>query len=208
MGRYTGPKCKLCRREGEKLYLRGFRCESAKCAMNKRAYPPGEHPWKRGKFSEYGRQLREKQKVKRYYGIFERQFRLYFKEAERIKGDTGENLLRLLELRLDNAVYMLGLATSRTHARQMIRHGHITLNGKKALTPSIGLRLGETIAAADKVKTQKLARENCDLSRGRNVPSWLDFDESTLSGKVAEQPSREQVSIPVEEQLIIEFCSK
>ena len=208
MGRITGPSCKLCRREGQKLFLKGYRCESAKCSLNKRAYPPGEHPWKRGKFSEYGRQLREKQKIKRYYGVLERQFRRYFEKAEKIKGDTGENLLRLLELRLDSVVWSLGFAQSRSQARQMIRHGHILVNAGKAATPSISLRLGDTVSVSPKEKMQKIARENLDLSRGRGAPSWLTLDEKALAGKVSELPGREHVSIQVEEQLVIEFCSK
>ena len=208
MSRYSGPSCKLCRREGQKLFLKGFRCDSPKCAMNKRTYPPGEHPWKRGKFSEYGRQLREKQKVKRFYGILEKQFRLYFEKASRARGNTGENLLQLLERRLDNVVYHLGFAQSRPQARQMLKHGHLRLNGKRVATPSITTRVGDVVGVEEKEKTKKSVRENMELSRGRGAPSWLEQDEANLVGTVNELPARDHVSIPIEEQLIVEFCSK
>lgn len=208
MGRYTGPSCKLCRREGVKLFLKGFRCESAKCAMNKRTYPPGEHPWKRGRFSEYSRQLREKQKVKRYYGIYEKQFRRYFDRASNSKGNTGENLLRYLELRLDNVLYSLGFAQSRAQARQMITHGHFKVNGVRARTASIALKKGDKISVEDKDKIKKIVRENMDISRGRGVPEWLALEEKDLEGTVLDIPARDQLPIEVEEQLIVEFCSK
>ena len=207
MARELGPTCKLCRREGEKLFLKGFRCESPKCSMNKRTYPPGEHQWKK-KPTEYGKQLREKQKVKRYYGVLEKQFMLYFKKASRVRGNTGETLLQLLERRLDNAVYHLGFAQSRKQARQLISHRHILLNDKRVKTGSIQVKRGDKIAVLPDEKTRKFVRENMDMSRGRGVPSWLTLDEKNLSAEVLDLPDREQVSIPVEEHLIVEFCSK
>lgn len=208
MARYRGPACRLCRREGQKLFLKGNRCESPKCALNKRTYQPGMHQYKRGKFSDYGRQLREKQKVKRCYGILERQFRRFFAKASRMKGNTGENLLQLLELRIDNIVFLSGFATSRAQARQYINHGHFNVNGRRVTIPSQILRRGDEVALAASERIQKIARENKDLSRGRGVPTWLLVDENAFKAAVNEIPKREQVSLPVEEQLIVEFCSK
>jgi small subunit ribosomal protein S4 len=166
------------------------------------------HQYKRGKFSDYGRQLREKQKVKRCYGILERQFRRFFAKASRMKGNTGENLLQLLELRIDNIVFLSGFATSRAQARQYINHGHFNVNGRRVTIPSQILRRGDEVALAASERIQKIARENKDLSRGRGVPTWLLVDENAFKAAVNEIPKREQVSLPVEEQLIVEFCSK
>ena len=208
MARYTAAKCKLCRREGQKLYLRGNRCDSVKCAIAKRAYPPGEHPWRRGKISDYGIQLREKQKVKRYYGVQERQFKNYFKKAERQKGNTGENLLQLLERRLDNVINLLGLATSRAQARQLIVHGHICVNGHKVDIPSYLVRQNDRVHVMDKEKSKKIVKDCLDMTREREVASWLSRDEEDLAGVVVNMPTREEVSLPIEEQLIVELCSK
>jgi small subunit ribosomal protein S4 len=208
MARYTAAKCKLCRREGQKLYLRGSRCDSVKCAIAKRAYPPGEHPWRRGKISDYGIQLRQKQKVKRYYGVQEKQFKNYFKNAERQKGNTGENLLQLLERRLDNVINLLGLATSRAQARQLIVHGHFCVNGHKVDIPSYLVRQNDRIHVMDKEKSKKIVKDCLDITREREVASWLSRDEEDLAGVVINMPTREEVSLPIEEQLIVELCSK
>ncbi len=208
MGRDLGSKCKLCRREGMKLLLKGPRCETAKCAFSRRDYPPGMHPWRRGKFSAYGVQLREKQKVKRFFGILEAQFRRYFQEAERQKGNTGENLLVALERRLDNVVYHLGMAASRSQARQIITHGHIEVNGRRLTIPSHPVRPGDVVAPRPGEGTAKLAAAVHEAVKGRPTPKWLDRTEQPLQGRVLNLPSRDDVSIPVREQLIVELCSK
>ncbi len=208
MGRDLGAKCKLCRREGMKLMLKGPRCETAKCAFNRRDYPPGMHAWRRGKFSAYGGQLREKQKVKRFYGILERQFRRYFAEAERQKGNTGENLLVALERRLDNVVYHLGMAASRAQARQLITHGHIEVNGRRITVPSHSVRQGDVIAPRPGEGTSKLLALVREGVKGRAIPKWLERTEQPLQGRVVNLPSRDDVSIPVREHLIVELCSK
>lgn len=208
MARYTGSVCRLCRREGIKLYLKGSRCETAKCAIEKRAYPPGQHGQGRKKFSEYGIQLREKQKVKRIYGILEKQFRNYFFSADRKKGVTGENLLQNLELRMDNVVFRMGLASSRSTARQLVRHGHFTVNGKKMDIPSYALGQGDTIAMnPNKVKKAPVnhAIENI---KGKTLPDWLSFDANSKQGIVQALPAREHVTMPIEEQLIVELYSR
>jgi len=208
LGRHTGPKCRLCRREGMKLMLKGARCESAKCAFNRRDYPPGMHAWRRSKFSSYGVQLREKQKLKRHYGIFERQFRRYFVEAERQPGNTGANLLMALERRLDNVVYHLGMAASRAMARQLVTHGHIELNGRRINAPSHPVRPGDVIAPARDEATTKLIARARESVKGRPVPGWLEITDEPLQGRVLGLPTRDDVSIPVKEQLIVELCSK
>lgn len=208
MSRYVGPKCKLCRREGMKLFLKGARCETVKCAIAKRAHPPGEHPWARKKRSEYGHQLREKQKAKRTYGIFERPFRNLFDRANRQKGNTGENLIKLLERRLDNVVYLCGFAHSRSHARQMITHGHIRLNGKRSRTPSLRVKAGDLVTVKQKEKSKKLVEVTHEATKHRGVPSWLQVDAKAYEGKVLELPKREEAAIDLQEQLIVEFCSK
>jgi small subunit ribosomal protein S4 len=200
--------CKLCRREGVKLYLKASRCETAKCAINKRNFQPGQHSWTRGRLSEYGLGLREKQKTKRFYGVLERQFRRYFDIANRMAGNTGANLLTLLERRLDSAVYMLGLAQSRKHARQLIAHGHIMLNGRRCTAASRLMRVGDryTVHAAE--GSQKIAKDSIELRKGRSLPIWLAFDEAKLEGAVTALPTREDVQFEVQEQLIVELMSK
>lgn len=205
MARYTDASCRLCRREGEKLFLKGQRCYSAKCALARRSFAPGQHGQGRKKVSEYGLQLREKQKTKRFYGILEKQFRLTFDRAVRMKGKAGENLLLLLELRLDNIIYRMGFASSRAQARQMVTHGHFLLNGKKADIPSMTLKAGDVITVRQGSRKSP-AFEN--LSGMRPVPAWLSFDEETLTGKIVETPTREDVDLEVKETLIVELYSK
>lgn len=204
MARYTGAVCKLCRREGQKLFLKGERCYSDKCAIARRAYAPGQHGQDRKKVSEYGVQLRAKQKTRRYYGVLEGQFHHYFELAEKMNGQAGENLLKLLESRLDNVVYRMGFASSRAEARQMVRHGHFSLNGHKANIPSILLKAGDVVEAkgTDKVKVM------VETNAARPVPKWLDVNKETLVGKVIELPSREDIDLDVEEHLIVELYSK
>jgi small subunit ribosomal protein S4 len=208
LARYTDSVCRLCRREGIKLFLKGSRCETAKCAIEKRAYPPGQHGQGRKKFSEYGTQLREKQKVKRIYGVLEKQFRNYFFAADKKKGITGENLLQKLELRMDNVIYRMGLASSRSTARQLVGHGHFTVNGKKMNIPSYALEQGDTIALnPNKIKKTpvKNAIENI---KGKTLPDWLSFDTDSKQGIIQALPSREHVAMPIEEQLIVELYSR
>jgi len=208
LARYTDSVCRLCRREGIKLYLKGSRCETAKCAIEKRAYPPGQHGQGRKKFSEYGTQLREKQKVKRIYGVLEKQFRNYFFAADKKKGITGENLLQKLELRMDNVIYRMGLASSRSTARQLVGHGHFTVNGKKMNIPSYALEQGDTIALnPNKIKKTpvKSAIENI---KGKTLPDWLSFDTDSKQGIIQALPTREHVAMPIEEQLIVELYSR
>lgn len=204
MARYTGAVCKLCRREGQKLFLKGERCYSDKCAIARRAYAPGQHGQNRKKVSEYGIQLRAKQKTRRYYGVLEGQFAHYFELATKMEGQAGENLLKLLESRLDNVVYRMGLATSRAEARQMVRHGHFTLNGHKANIPSILLKAGDVIEAKGTDKVKAMA----EINASRPVPKWLEINKETLVGKVIELPSREDIDLDVEEHLIVELYSK
>ena len=204
MARYTGAVCKLCRREGQKLFLKGERCYSDKCAIARRAYAPGQHGQNRKKVSEYGIQLRAKQKTRRYYGVLEGQFAHYFELATKMEGQAAENLLKLLESRLDNVVYRMGLATSRAEARQMVRHGHFTLNGHKANIPSILLKAGDVIEAKGTDKVKAMA----EINASRPVPKWLEINKETLVGKVIELPSREDIDLDVEEHLIVELYSK
>lgn len=208
MSRYLGPKCRLCRREGVKLYLKGTRCDSPKCAMVRRPHPPGEHPWARKKQSEYGSQLREKQKAKRKFGIYDLPFRRLFSDAERIKGNTGENLLQLLERRLDNVVLLAGLALSRYGARQTVVHGHIFLNGRRVRTPSIRLKVGDILTVAPREKSQAMTKNVIDTTKSRMIPSWIEVDHQTMEAKIVALPKRDQVTIDIQEQLIVEFCSK
>jgi len=208
MGRYTGPSCRQCRREGIKLYLKGERCYTPKCAIERRGYAPGQHGQVKKKLSEYGIQLREKQKAKRIYGVLENQFRIYFERATRQKGVTGENLLRLLELRLDNVVYRLGFAKSRTQARQIVRHGHIEVNGKKVTIPSYQVRAKDIIAVREKSRDLEFFKEMAELGRTRIVPDWLSVNYDTLTGEVLRVPNREDIDIPVQEHLIVELYSK
>ena len=206
MARYTEAVCRLCRREGQKLYLKGERCYTSKCAIDRRAFAPGQHGMSRKKLSGYGVQLREKQKVKRYYGVLEKQFRMYFGMAEKKKGITGENMLAILESRFDNVVYRLGLAMSRAEARQIIRHSHFTLNGKKANICSMLLKPGDVIAVADK-DTDKI-KNNIEANSTRVKPKWLDFDANTATGKVLAYAQREDIDLPIEEHHIVELYSR
>ena len=206
MARYTEAVCRLCRREGQKLYLKGERCYTGKCALDRRAFAPGQHGMARKKLSGYGVQLREKQKVKRYYGVLEKQFRMYFGMAEKKKGITGENMLAILESRFDNVVYRLGLAMSRAEARQLIRHSHFTLNGKKANICSMLLKPGDVIAVADK-DTDKI-KNNIEANATRVKPKWLDFDANTATGKVLAYAQREDIDLPIEEHHIVELYSR
>lgn len=208
MARYTGPVCRLCRREGAKLYLKGDRCYTAKCAIDKRAYPPGQHGQGRKKTTEYGLQLREKQKARRIYGILEKQFENYFDKAERQPGVTGENLLRTLERRLDNVVFRLGFASSRADARQMVRHNHITLSGHKANIPSILVAVGDVIAVKENSLGATKLAEVKDIAAVKNPPAWLELDREQLTGKVVALPTKEQIDIPIEEHLIVELYSR
>ena len=208
MARYTGAVCKLCRREGKKLYLKGERCYTGKCAVERRAYAPGQHGQSRKKATEYGLQLRAKQQAKRYYGIQEGQFYKYFLMAERKQGVTGENLLRICESRLDNVVYLLGWANSRAEARQLVTHGHYKVNGKKVNIPSYLIKAGDEIAIKDKSKESDKIKATVEANASRPVPQWLDLNAEALSGKVLALPTREQIMVPVEEHLIVELYSK
>ena len=209
MARYTGPVCRLCRREGLKIFLKGERCYTEKCAFERRAFVPGMHgQGRRGKVSEYGRQLREKQKVKRIYGLMEKQFRKYYSLAAKKQGVTGENLLRYLERRLDNVVFRLGLAASRSEARQLVRHGHIHINGRRSNIPSQLVRVGDVINVRDKSKEQQRIVDAVDAVDRRGIPAWLEFDRKGLSGKVITMPARGDIQMPIEERLIVELYSK
>ena len=208
MARYTGPVCRLCRREGTKLYLKGDRCYTAKCAIDRRGYAPGQHGQGRKKQSEYGLQLREKQKVRRIYGILETQFRNYFEKAEHQKGITGENLLRLLERRLDNVAYRLGFGGSRVEARQLVRHGHFIVNGKKVNIPSFLTKVGDVVEVAEKSRDNSRIKELAEQAARKTPPAWLEVNADQFSGKVVAIPSREDIDVPVVEHLIVELYSR
>jgi small subunit ribosomal protein S4 len=208
MARYTGPTCRLCRREGEKLFLKGDRCYGDKCGIEKRPYPPGQAGKKRPRESEYRLQLREKQKTKRMYGMLEKQFRGYYVEANRQDGITGENLLRLLETRLDNVVYRLGFAKSRSEARQIVRHGHIQLNGKRVDIPSYRVKAGDLIAVGPKAKDLLVIKAAIISNERSTVPAWLEVDIEKLQGSVVSLPNRDQIDLTVKENLIVELYSK
>lgn len=208
MARYTGPSCRLCRREGSELFLKGERCYTDKCAIKRRSYPPGQHGQGRIKVSDYGVQLREKQKVRRIYGILENQFRGYFETADRMKGVTGENLLFLLERRLDNVVYRLGFATSRDEARQLVRHSHFTLNGRKANIPSIQVKTGDVIQLREKSRKITVINESLEGVVRRGIPQWLELDKDAFKGVIKALPVREDITMPIQEQLIVELYSK
>ena len=208
MARYRGSECRLCRAENLKLFLKGDRCYSDKCAIDRRPYPPGEHGKSRREFSEYGNQLREKQKVKRIYGVLERQFRTYFKKAERRKGITGENLLIFLERRLDNVIYRLGFTSSRNEARQLARHSHFLVNGKKVSIPSYLIKPGDVIQLRDESKKVSRISEALESVARRGIPQWLELDKTNLRGTVKSLPSREDLTMPIQEQLIVELYSK
>jgi small subunit ribosomal protein S4 len=208
MARYIGPVCRICRREGLKLFLKSDRCYTEKCAIERRAYPPGQHGQGHRKYSNYALQLREKQKVRRMYGLLEKQFRSYYHRADQMKGVTGENLLRLLELRLDNVVYRLGFAGNRNEARQVVRHNLVLVNGRKANIPSIRLRKGDIIEV--KAKGQKHVRSQVAVESvdRRGVPGWLELDRKSFRGTVVSEPAREDITMPIEETLIVELYSK
>lgn len=208
MARYTGPSCRLCRRERMELFLKGDRCYTDKCAIKRRNYPPGQHGQGRGKISDYGLQLREKQKVKRMYGLLEKQFRGYFEEAERMRGVTGTNLLTLLERRLDNVVYRLGFANSRAQARQLVLHNHILVNGQKVNVPSYSVKVGDTIQVAEKSRNLALIRDALEAAARRGCPAWLELDKEARRGRVVMLPTREDITMPIEEHLIVELYSK
>lgn len=208
MGKYTGPSCRLCRREGIKLYLKGNRCFTVKCPVTKRKTVPGQHFWRGGKMSKYGLQFREKQKLKRFYGLLERPFRRYFRNAERQKGNTGENLLLLLERRLDNVLYLLSFAASRKEAKQIIGHGHITVNGKRLDIPSYTVAAGDVIKPAARQRSLDMVKTNLQSYASRFDSQWLELDKDTPQAKVLRLPVREEVSAPVQEQLVVELCSK
>lgn len=208
MARYTGPVCRLCRREAMKLYLKGDRCYTDKCAIDRRNYPPGAKAQSRRKVTEYGLQLHEKQRARRIYGVLEKQFRRYFDLAERQKGITGENLLRLLERRIDNVVYRLGFAASRAEARQFVRHGHYTVNGKRVSIPSYLVRAGDTIGLAEKSKESPVFKELAEVVGQKTPPSWLEVDPERMQGRVLGFPSREDIDIPIKEHLIVELYSR
>ena len=208
MARYKDEQCRICRREGQKLFLKGSRCYTDKCSITRRNYAPGEHGQGRKKISEYGTQLREKQKTKAFYGVGEKQFRKYFEMAENKKGITGENLLQILESRLDNVVYRLGFGTSRAQARQLVNHGHFEVNGKKVDIPSYLIKAGDVIAVREIKKDNKTIKENVEANSARPVPEWLEKDAEKMQGKVLRLASREDVDLPVEEHLIVELYSK
>jgi small subunit ribosomal protein S4 len=208
MARYTEAVCRMCRREGTKLFLKGDRCFSPKCGIERRGYPPGQHGQGRTRFSDYGVQLREKQKVKRMYGLLEKQFARTMHRAARMKGRAGENLLILLERRLDNVVFRMGFATSRAEARQLVRHGHFLVDGRKAVTPSIAVRPGSVVSVRE--GSQKVARIAGALEtlEARTVPQWLEIDKDKFAGTVKALPTREDITLPIQEQLIVELYSR
>ncbi len=207
MARYNGPVCRLCRREGMKLFLKGARCLTEKCAIDRRDYPPGQHGQARPRASEYSAQLREKQKIKRIYGVLEQQFRRYFFEAERRKGITGENLVALLEARLDSVVYRLGLVSSRKQGRMLIRQNHFMINGKSVNIPSYILAVNDSVAVREKSRGLLVIQNALD-GPGRGVPDWLEFDRARLTGVVKAPPRREQVAIEINEQMVVELYSR
>ncbi|RJX22268.1 MAG: 30S ribosomal protein S4 [Ammonifex sp.] len=207
MARYTEARCRLCRREGVKLYLKGDRCYSNRCGIERRNSPPGQQTRSRRKVTEYAVQLREKQKVRRIYGVLEAQFRGYFEKAERQRGITGENLLRLLERRLDNTAYRLGLGASRAEARQLIRHGHFTVNGRKVSIPSFLVKVGDKVRIKDGWDSPRI-KELLERAAENTPPAWLNYDPGTATGEVISYPTRDQIDVPVKEQLIVELYSR
>ena len=208
MARYTGPACRLCRREGKKLYLKGERCLTGKCAVDRRGAAPGQHGAATKKQREYGIQLREKQKTKRYYGVQEKQFKSYFAEADRVEGMTGENLIKLIERRLDNVVYRMGMAESRKEARQLVLHEHFELNGKKVNIPSILVSAGDVVAVRENFRGSAKCKSLAEALQTKNAPKWLDVDKTKLTAKVVALPARDDVDFEINEQHIVEFYSK
>lgn len=208
MARYTGSVCRQCRRENMKLFLKGDRCFSDKCSYDRRGYPPGQHGQRRSKQSDYGIQLREKQKVRRIYGISEKQFRISFKRADRIKGITGTNLLSLLETRMDNTVFRMGFVNSRTQGRHFVRHNHFTVNGKKVNIPSYQVKKGDIIELREKSRTVQAISDSLDAIVRRGIPAWLEINKNDFKGTVVGIPTREDITLPIQEQLIVELYSK
>lgn len=208
MARYIGPVCRLCRREGTKLFLKGDRCFTDKCAVDRRPYPPGQHGQRRTKFTEYGIRLREKQKVSRIYGILERQFRRYFKEADRGKGVTGEQLLSILERRLDNTCFRLGFASTRAEARHLVRHKHVAVNGRTVNVPSFRVKPGDKVEVREASRKMTRIASALDAAEKRGIPSWLDLNKDAFAGTVKSMPVREEITLPIQEQLIVEFYSR
>ena len=208
MARYTGPVCRLCRRQGMKLFLKGERCFTPKCAVERRPTPPGDHGQRRRKVSEYGEHLKEKQKARAIYGVLERQFRKHFQEAQRLPGATGENMLKLLERRLDNVVYRLGFADSRNQARQLVTHGHIQVNGRRTDIASAIVRPGDVVAVSPRARETDYFKIVAETLAKKSVPRWLELDTGQLSGRVLSAPNREDIETNVNEQLIVEFYSR
>lgn len=208
MARNTGPQCRLCRRERMALYLKGDRCYTDKCAIQRRNYPPGQHGQGRGKISDYGLQLREKQKVKRMYGILEKQFRGYFERAERMRGVTGTNLLVLLERRLDNVVYRLGFANSRAQARQLVLHNHVLVDGRRVNIPSYLVKVGQSVQVTEKSRSKAQVRDALEAAARRGCPPWLELEKEEAKGRVSMFPTREDITMPIQEHLIVELYSK
>jgi len=208
VAKYRGPVCRLCRREGEKLFLKGSRCMTEKCAIERRSYPPGQHGQGRQRVSEYSAQLREKQKLRRIYGLQERQFRGVFGRAERKTGITGEHLLKLLECRLDNVVYRLGFAASRKEARQVVNHGHLLLNGRKTDVPSYTVKAGDVIEVRQRSREIPSIQSALEAVDGRGIPSWLELDRAAFKGTVRGLPTKEEIALPVNEQLVVELYSR
>jgi small subunit ribosomal protein S4 len=209
MGRYAGSVCRLCRREGMKLYLKGEKCYTEKCPVNKRPAPPGMHGVSRRKLSEFGVRLREKQKLRRIYGLHETQFKTYFQRAAHAKGVTGTRLLQLLETRLDNVIYRLGIATSRKEARQIVAHGHVAVDGRRVSIPSYQVRPGQTVTASDSARPHPRMKELAAAgAAGRRAPSWIEFDSARLQARVLALPARQEIDVPVQEQLIVEYYSR
>lgn len=208
MARYIGAKCRLCRREGEKLFLKGEKCYSSKCPIENRAFPPGQHGQRRTRLSDYALQLREKQKLRRVYGVLEQQFRLYYQQADRRKGATGENLLRILEGRLDNVVYRMGFAASRTEARQLVRHNGIRVNGRKLNIPSYQVRPNDEVAVAEGVRKHLRIQAALDMAQQRGVPDWIDVDPKGMKGVFKVAPERSELPAEINENLVVELYSK
>ncbi|MER3421971.1 MAG: 30S ribosomal protein S4 [Nitrospiraceae bacterium] len=208
MAKYRGPVCRLCRREGVKLFLKGARCMTEKCAIERRSYPPGQHGQGRQRLSDYSAQLREKQKLKRIYGLQERQFRGVFGKAERRTGVTGEHLLKLLECRLDNVVYRLGFASSRKEARQLVNHGHVLLNGKKADVPAALIKAGDVVEIRERSRNLVPVQAALEAVDGRGIPGWLDLDRAAFKGTVRNIPTKEDIALPVNEQMVVELYSR
>ncbi len=208
MARYTGSQCRICRRETEKLFLKGDRCFTEKCAVERRQYPPGQHGQRRSKLSEYGIQLREKQKVRKMYGVLEKQFRNYFKSAEKKRGVTGEILLQLLETRLDNIVCRMGFAPNRNSARQLVNHGHFLVNGRKVNIPSFSVRVGDLVEVRESSRNLALIGDSLSGNEQKGVPAWIEMDFQNFKGKLLQIPSRDDIQLPAQEQLIVELYSK